>query len=439
MKKWLWLSLALLSALSYAWVGYGLDRANFLQLLACYSLPFGAYFFLLTRRAPRPKFQYLIYTAIGFRLLFLFATPSLSDDYFRFLWDGQLFANGYNPFDFKPSEFAGILPQQNILLKGMNSPQYYSIYPPIAQYLHGFAAWLFPNSLVGGIMVIRSFILLAEIGTLWLLPKVLQQFFMNREKALIYALNPLVIVELSGNLHFEAIMIFFLLLGIRFLQKDDTVFGGLSWALAAATKLIPLIFLPVFFRLWKWPKPFWFYVFGGFVFLLLWFPFQSFGFWEHFRSSVDLYFSTFEFNAGIYYLVREVWQSVVGYNPIETLGPILSNTALVGILLILWWKKWPNLKAIFTPLLMALFLYYSLALIVHPWYVCTLVFLSLFTKYTFPVAWSALVVLSYAAYQTESYQENYYLIAFEYILLFAWFGVEFFRHHKKKLPLISIR
>ncbi|MEQ8910433.1 MAG: glycosyltransferase 87 family protein [Vicingaceae bacterium] len=438
MKNGIWLALALLSALAYTYLGYGIERANFAEVLVCFAVPFSAYFLLLIWRKKRPSFQYLIYTAIGFRLIFLFALPSLSDDYFRFLWDGQLFANGLNPFDFKPEEVENLIPQKQALLEGMNSPQYYSIYPPIAQYIYAFAAWLFPHSLLGGVVVMRLFILAAEIGTLYLLPKVLQQFFMNREKTLIYALNPLVIIELSGNLHFEAIVIFFLLLAIRFLQKDDTVFGGLSWALAAATKLIPLIFLPVFLRTWKWPKPFWFYAFGGFAFLLLWFPFQSFGFWEHFRSSVDLYFSTFEFNAGLYYLIREVWQSAVGYNPIQTLGPMLSKVSLVGVLVILWRRKWPNLKAIFTPILMALLLYYSLALIVHPWYICTLVFLSLFTKYTFPVLWSVLVVLSYATYQTEAYQENHYLVAVEYLLLFGWIGVELLRHYQRRLPWLRL-
>lgn len=439
MKKGLWVFLALLSALCYAWLAYGLDRSNFPQLIICFSLPFAAYFTVLLRPKFRPNFLLLVSVAFIFRLLFLFSFPTLSDDYFRFLWDGQLFANGINPFDFKPVDFHGEFPHKETLLAGMNSPQYYSIYPPLAQYIYGLAAWVFPDSMRGGIVFMRALIFLAEIGTLWLLPKVLQQFFMNREKALIYALNPLVIVELSGNLHFEAILIFFFVLAIYLLQKDSVVFGSLSWALAAGTKLIPLLFLPIFLRLWRWPKPFWFYAFSAFFFLLLWFPFQSFEFWENFNTSLDLYFSSFEFNAGVYYLIREVWQSIVGYNPIETLGPILSKITLVGVLLILWRKKWPNLKAIFTPILMALFLYYSFALIVHPWYLCTLILLSLFTKYTFPIFWSVLVVFSYATYQSVNYQESYILVAFEYILLFGWFAIELVRHYQKRLPLVRLQ
>tara|TARA_B100001109_G_C18861617_1_gene474299 strand:+ start:1667 stop:2986 length:1320 start_codon:yes stop_codon:yes gene_type:complete len=439
MKKGLWIGLALISTLAYLWIGYGLNRSHFAELLVAFAIPFGAYFIMLTWRKERPSFKYLIGLSVLFRLIFLVAIPSLSDDYFRFLWDGQLIANGFNPFDFTPHEFEGEFALKQSLLAGMNSPNYYSIYPPIAQYIYAFAAYLFPNSIWGGIVSMRLLILLAEIGTLYLLPKLLKLFFMNREKTLIYALNPLVIVELSGNLHFEAIVIFFLLLSIYLLQKNTLVLASFSWAFAAACKLTPLILLPVFLRLWKWPKPFWFYAFSAFVFLVLWFPFQSFQFWEHFFSSVNLYFSTFEFNASIYYLIRWIWQNAVGYNPIQTLGPILSKLAFIGIIFILWRKKWPNLKSIFTPMLMAFFLYYSLAMIIHPWYICIMVFLSLFTKYTFAIIWSFLVLFSYATYQTELYEENFILIAVEYILLFGYSGMELLRHAQNRMPLLILR
>lgn len=156
-------------------------------------------------------------------------------------------------------------------------------------------------------------------------------------------------------------------------------------------------------------------------------------------SSVNLYFSTFEFNASIYYFIRWIWQNAVGYNPIQTLGPILSNLAFVGIIFILWRKKWPNLKSIFTPMLMAFFLYYSLAMIIHPWYICIMVFLSLFTKYTFAIIWSFLVLFSYATYQTELYEENFILIAVEYILLFGYSGMELLRHAQNRMPLLILR
>jgi hypothetical protein len=55
------------------------------------------------------------------------------------------------------------------------------------------------------------------------------------------------------------------------------------------------------------------------------------------------------------------------------------------------------------------------------------------------VLWSVLVVLSYAAYQSADYQENYFLLGLEYVLLYAWFGIELLRHYRKKMPLIRLQ
>tara|TARA_Y100001978_G_C23329469_1_gene262203 strand:- start:205 stop:477 length:273 start_codon:yes stop_codon:yes gene_type:complete len=90
-------------------------------------------------------------------------------------------------------------------------------------------------------------------------------------------------------------------------------------------------------------------------------------------------------------------------------------------------------------MLMAFFLYYSLAMIIHPWYICIMVFLSLFTKYTFAIIWSFLVLFSYATYQTELYEENFILIAVEYILLFGYSGMELLRHAQNRMPLLILR
>jgi hypothetical protein len=43
--------------------------------------------------------------------------------------------------------------------------------------------------------------------------------------------------------------------------------------------------------------------------------------------------------------------------------------------------------------------------------------LSAFTSYWYALAWSGLVFLSYATYQTDAYQENYWLVAIEYTVI----------------------
>ncbi|RDC62805.1 hypothetical protein [Adhaeribacter pallidiroseus] len=61
----------------------------------------------------------------------------------------------------------------------------------------------------------------------------------------------------------------------------------------------------------------------------------------------------------------------------------------------------------------------------HPWYLTTLVALSVLTFYRYALVWSGLAVLSYATYQTASYHENLYLTALEYSLVFGWLIYEY--------------
>jgi len=59
----------------------------------------------------------------------------------------------------------------------------------------------------------------------------------------------------------------------------------------------------------------------------------------------------------------------------------------------------------------------AFATTVHPWYICPLVLLGVAGNWRFPLAWSASVLLSYAAYRVFPYSEIPALIALEYAVL----------------------
>src|SRR5690606_6143025 len=67
-------------------------------------------------------------------------------------------------------------------------------------------------------------------------------------KLLLYALNPLVIMEISGNLHFEGMMLAMILAGIYFLEKSKFSVSGGFLAAAVAVKLSPILLLPAFLK-----------------------------------------------------------------------------------------------------------------------------------------------------------------------------------------------
>ncbi|MFT7086460.1 MAG: hypothetical protein ACJAV5_002188 [Vicingaceae bacterium] len=407
----------------FIYIGYELNRENFYALLGCFSILFSAYYFLVKNAKAESLNQLLVIAAL-FRLFFLFSIPSLSDDYFRFIWDGQLLANGINPFDYLPTEVTIDFPNKAGLLAGMNSPNYYTVYPPIAQTIYFLSAWLSPNSIFGSILVMRSIIIAAEIGILILLPKLLRLTHMNPVNGLWYALNPLVIIELTGNLHFEGIVLFFFLLAVYLLALNKEKLSAIAWAFAAATKLIPIFFLPIILRKLNVKKSTVFYLIFGVTFIALWIPFYNSTLLPHFLESVSLYSKTFEFNASVYYLVRAIGYQVTDYNIIQTAGPWLARIAYVGILVLLLKKKIISWQGFFTALLFALSWYYLLALIVHPWYSITLVFLAVFTRFRFPMVWSFLAVLSYWAYSNPNFTENFWLVALEYLVVIGFMVCE---------------
>ena len=146
---------------------------------------------------------------------------------------------------------------------------------------------------------------------------------------------------------------------------------------------------------------------------------------------IYLYFQKFEFNASIYYLVRWAGYQIYGYNIIATAGLIMGVVVCVLILLLAYFEKRSDMISLPVLMLFSLSIYFMFATVVHPWYIATLVFLSVFTKYRYAIAWSFLVILSYSAYQTETYTENYLLIAIEYGLVFGWMLYEIRQSFRK--------
>ena len=93
----------LLSMGFYAAFAYDLQRPDSVKLLALYA----ALFFLCYKLIQFEKwnFRFLVAAGVLFRLVFLLAIPNLSQDFYRFLWDGSLMAEGFNPYLLTPDQW----------------------------------------------------------------------------------------------------------------------------------------------------------------------------------------------------------------------------------------------------------------------------------------------------------------------------------------------
>lgn len=415
----------LLSGVLYSYIGYGIVRADFTQLIAAFGLTFILYWFFVKNYLDQNK--WLLLSLILFRLVFVFYTPGLSQDYFRFIWDGRLAFQGMNPYLYLPNNLMQspdfILPEAQELYEGMGplSAGHYSNYPPLNQFCFWVAGVLSNESLLGAITVLRVLIVAADVGVLYFGKKLLKHLGLNPNKIYLYLLNPLVILELSGNLHFEGVMLLFLIWSMYLLYQHKWIQGAVVYAMSISVKLLPLLLLPLFYKRLQFKKFVFFSAITIGVNVLLFLPFVSDQLIENYTDTIGLWFTKFEFNASLYYLIRYVGYQFTGYNIIGTVGRFTPFVVIVMVGLFTFLRQNKSISDLFTTMLLVLSCYFILSTTVHPWYIISLVILSVFTTYNYALLWSGLVMLSYYAYSNPDFKENYVLLSIEYgvvILLF---------------------
>ncbi|MGG6229882.1 mannosyltransferase [Tenacibaculum sp. SDUM215027] len=442
-KKYSSIMLTFVSVLLYFLFAYTIERTEFTKLLFLWIGLFVSYFFIL--RSKQLSFAYLVGIAVIFRLIFFFAIPNLSQDFYRFIWDGRMILEGLNPYLSLPQTFIEQnnypINQANELYKGMGAlnGSHYTNYPPINQLCFLIAALFAKNSIIGSVVIMRVLIILADIGILYFGKKLLERLQLPVKNIFLYILNPFVIIELTGNLHFEPVMLFFLVWSIYKLQQQKWFSAAILLACSVSAKLIPLLFLPLFFQwfvkgeasVFKGLKKLtFFYLVVISTIALLFLPFYSSELVSNYTNSVGLWFRNFEFNASFYYVARGIGYLFRGYNEIAIIGKIIPIVTIFFLLILTFFKKNKSVKQLIVSMLFALSFYYFLTTTMHPWYIATLLILSVFTQYRYTVLWSLVIILSYQAYANSPWKENLWFVALEYVALYTYFIWEVFIKRK---------
>lgn len=417
----------------YYTFAYHLDRADFLKL---FSL-FAALFFLCYKLIQFEKwnFKFLLILGVLFRVVFLFSIPNLSQDFYRFIWDGNLVVLGMNPYLFFPNDLLSsgniLIPHAQELVEGMGtlSAKNYSNYPPLNQLLFGIASWFGEGNIVGSLISMRLMIITADIGIFFFGRKLLKSVNSSPHLIFWYFLNPLVIIELTGNVHFEGVMLAFFIWALYLLVNKKWVPSALLMAAAISIKLIPLIFLPLFFKHLGIKKGFLFNSLVMAALLLTLLPFYSSEFLSHYSATISLWFSNFEFNASIYNVVKKlaVQFDAKPWELIKVYGKITPVIMISLVTMLTLFRRNLTISSLLHTMLIILTTYFFLAATVHPWYLMFLLVLGIYSDYRYPIVWSAMVILSYATYANPEFKENLWLLSLEYLVVFGFLIYESFK------------
>ena len=425
--------LIVISLFLYFVFAYFLERTEFNKLLFLWFSLFGCFYLLMKSKTINTST--LVGLTILFRLVFLFAIPNLSQDFYRFIWDGRMIFEGLNPYLSLPETYIqqGIQPvfEAYNLYDGMGemNGSHYTNYPPLNQLCFFIAALFACKSLFGSVIVLRVIIILADIGVLYFGKKLLERLNLPIKNIFWYALNPFIIIEMTGNLHFEPVMLFFLIWGLYKLHQQKWIWAAILIACSVSVKLIPLLFLPLFYQWFVkkeenyflgFKKLIGFYTIVIATTLFLFLPFYSSELIANYSNSVGLWFRNFEFNASFYYIFREIGYLFRGWNEIAIIGKITPILTILFLVILTFFRKNKNMIQLITVLLFGLCFYYFTATTVHPWYLATPLILSIFTKYRFPITWTIVIIFSYQAYANLPWKENLWFVATEYILLYGF-------------------
>ncbi len=404
-----------------AYLGYVPGQGDFSQIIVPYTILFGCYLYLIQYCG---SFKWLLTLAIIARFLLIFTVPNLSDDIFRFIWDGRALHAGLSPYGSLPIDIVGTVDGLDAgLFELLNSPEYYSLYPPIAQVFNYCSTIFSSDSYLAEAMVYKAMLFLCDLVLMWLFYRIVSGTQIHWNRIFLYLLNPLIIIEINGNVHFEGVMILFLAASLYFLLNSKQVAAGAALGASVASKMLTMMYsVAMFFYTpvkQRFPLVLGAIIMGVLLFLPVVISLHQDG--ANILTSLDLYVKKFEFNGSLYYLLRAIGYEIYGYNTIHIWGPNLSIATLLAILFISYKTRQGDFLHLLNIIFWCTIIFLVTSRTVHPWYLSLALFSSVFTRFRFPILWSYLIFFTYINYSYSVYQENLTVVFIEYglVLIFA--------------------
>jgi alpha-1,6-mannosyltransferase len=180
----------------------------------------------------------ILASAVLFRVVLLSAPTTLSDDVYRYQWDGRAQRAHLNPYVVFPNE-EGLEWLQNPEHPEPPGEETPTIYPPLSEFTYRLI------ETVRGYKRVPTILDLASVGVLMLLLAAMKQ---PLHRVLVYAWNPAVLISFATSGHFDSLAIVTFLGGLLFLVKNRPALSMAALALSFLSKFFPVLLLPTFLK-----------------------------------------------------------------------------------------------------------------------------------------------------------------------------------------------
>ncbi len=300
-----------------------------LLIIILYLIAFIPYFislFILKEKgmdtiSVKKRLYLIISFSILFRIILLPSPPSLSDDIYRYLWDGKVQSHGINPYKYSPNSDNLAFIKDEYANK-VNEPGCPTIYPPLAQIIS-----LIVYKISYTVTFMKLFYIIFDILLIFVIYKILLFRGDNILKVIIYAWNPASVIEFASNGHNDSMAIFFLFLSFYLAMKDRPFLSVSSLSFSILSKYTPIILIPFYYK--KIDKRA--LLLLPLIIIVLFWPYRS-GI-ENLLSGINIYSHLQKFNDSIFYLFHStLWHYLKDYyNPWHL--AMIDSKMLVGVIL----------------------------------------------------------------------------------------------------------
>ena len=399
------LTLQSLGTLAVAWLAFsGAARSAIVIGLAASFVPYVGVQLAVRDLLSRRRAEQFALAALGvLGLVLVAAPPVLSDDVYRFVWEGRLWLEGINPYGVPPSD-PQLEPLRDELWALINNKPLASIYPPLSQALFVFIALV-----GGGVATLKLLALCAHA----IAAIAVSRISGDPRASLALALNPLLLSEGALNGHLDVLTGLCLLLAAWGLARQRIALAVVATCAAAGLKAVGVVLVPLFVRR---PKALAIVASGSAAFLAPLLLFRP----ATWAASGPLQFAErWRGNEGLYALV----DAVVGQLAEAEQIPWLARIVCAGLVLIV---AAAVVARNLSPLRAARIILWTTLLLspqVHPWYLAWLLPLEVASGRKSGLVWSAAVLVAYAPldrWLTEGvWDMPIALQVVEYVVVFA--------------------